>query len=156
MKGKCSIDDFSFQPFCSLDDSSKSRFLECLCLLTKQIRVLHCGKYICLRKLGVLCSKKDVSLSTFFEVVERRRNCNEYDMGYIHVELDTIYKAIDLIKLEKGISDCSICRNNNWDKSNYTREKALAMTGKRDYLLDEAAWGSLSVGCLLLIVLSFL
>lgn len=145
MKVTCRIGDFTFHPFCSIDDAPASQFLQCLCLLTKRIRVLHCGKYICLRRLGILCSKNDVSLSTFFEVVERRESCVEDDMGYIHVGLDTIYRAIDLIKHEKGISDCFICVQNNWDKGNYIREKSLALNGKRETISLMKLHGILSV-----------
>lgn len=139
-----SLQKYSFDSFSLSKEEFTKQFNIAFGRLTRNSRYINSGEFVLINRLEKLCFKKDTSLFGFFLQIEK----NIYVGGYLNsISSDArlLYRAIDLIAKDKSISDYAICLSNNWNISNFRREKALAISGGRKTFSLMKLYGILSV-----------
>lgn len=121
------------------------RFIANIAILTNLKRYRKTETNLTISRLQRLCFENDITLYEFFHELE----CPEEDYGnssYFHeITLESIYTVIDKLAEEQNLSDYIICKINDWDFSNYRREKNLALEGKRKTFKIQKLYDILSI-----------
>ena len=142
---KCNVKDSGF---CFSRHSFSVSLARAISALTKRSRYRVSGEYILVSRLELLCHERGISLSRFFYALERGEDVEHSSRANQHLiktDARIYYKVIDSIAKSKSISYWDICLANNWDYSNFRREKQLAINGERKTFSLMKLFGILAV-----------